>query len=487
MTAITRKKDLRIRKYVNRGKKRKLVTWLAKAVAASPSLRATAQVKYPLTASALRSIVRDVTRIIRSLKRRQKLSCVLNASRAKSSGQISARLKIPLDLSKSDYNDVKESAEAEECWQIAQGVALKRNVFRAITGLVSTLSPFHLSSKTESGQPSKHRVPLSESKERLNDRFPKEVWKDKAEKAGEGSYRTSNTCGLSREFPIPRRRHRNRVDTRIPHHSRASRNLPPLGGPERHSHSNTQAYLGALNSTRSKMSSTPLSDTSKSLDHHVGFGADDAEWSYVQYDPEKEAQYLPAMRELISRDLSEPYSIYVYRYFLYAWPELCYLCIKKSGQLLGVIINKMEPHVPPSQTNKPEDPEHPFLNRGYIAMLATHTSYRRRGIASELVKLAVQAMIDKGADEVALETEVDNAPSLKLYGRIGFIRSKRLYRYYLNGKEAFRLMLKTSDRGNAVQMAVTSEQQKKLRGKSASESGVEASFADLLQSLQEDY
>jgi peptide alpha-N-acetyltransferase len=49
------------------------------------------------------------------------------------------------------------------------------------------------------------------------------------------------------------------------------------------------------------------------------------ELHYIQYDPDKEAQYLTAIRELISKDLSEPYSIYVYRYFLYQWADLCYM------------------------------------------------------------------------------------------------------------------------------------------------------------------
>lgn len=52
---------------------------------------------------------------------------------------------------------------------------------------------------------------------------------------------------------------------------------------------------------------------------------------YIQYDPDKEAQYLTAIRELISKDLSEPYSIYVYRYFLYQWADLCYMvCLRCS-------------------------------------------------------------------------------------------------------------------------------------------------------------
>lgn len=46
---------------------------------------------------------------------------------------------------------------------------------------------------------------------------------------------------------------------------------------------------------------------------------------FVSYGTEKESPYLPAIRQLISKDLSEPYSIYVYRYFLYQWPELCFM------------------------------------------------------------------------------------------------------------------------------------------------------------------
>ncbi len=49
---------------------------------------------------------------------------------------------------------------------------------------------------------------------------------------------------------------------------------------------------------------------------------------YVRYDSSKETQYLSAIRQLISKDLSEPYSIYVYRYFLYQWGDLCFM-VKK--------------------------------------------------------------------------------------------------------------------------------------------------------------
>jgi hypothetical protein len=40
-----------------------------------------------------------------------------------------------------------------------------------------------------------------------------------------------------------------------------------------------------------------------------------------------------------------------------------------------------------------------------------------------------------------LETEVDNEAAIGLYSSLGFIREKRLYRFYMNGKDAFRLVL----------------------------------------------
>ncbi|KAK5449508.1 N-alpha-acetyltransferase 30 [Exophiala xenobiotica] len=152
--------------------------------------------------------------------------------------------------------------------------------------------------------------------------------------------------------------------------------------------------------------------------------------SYVQYSLEKEPEYLPQIREMISKDLSEPYSIYVYRYFLYQWPELCFVALDTTdhNKLVGVVICKLEPH-----RGGPL--------RGYIAMLATKDSFRGKGIATTLVSKAIDLMIEQEADEVALETEETNTAAMKLYERLGFLRSKKLHRYYLNGNSAYRLLL----------------------------------------------
>ena len=40
--------------------------------------------------------------------------------------------------------------------------------------------------------------------------------------------------------------------------------------------------------------------------------------------------------------------------------------------------------------------------------------------------------------QVVLETEITNRPALRLYENLGFVRDKRLFRYYLNGVDALR-------------------------------------------------
>ncbi|XP_013196627.1 N-alpha-acetyltransferase 30 [Amyelois transitella] len=136
---------------------------------------------------------------------------------------------------------------------------------------------------------------------------------------------------------------------------------------------------------------------------------------------------MPEIMRLIQKDLSEPYSIYTYRYFIHNWPKLCFLATHE-GVCIGAIVCKLDTH-------------RNVVKRGYIAMLAVDKKYRKKGIGSRLVQKAIQAMIDDNADEVVLETEITNKPALKLYENLGFVRDKRLFRYYLNGVDALRLKL----------------------------------------------
>ncbi|CCD61490.1 N-terminal methionine N(alpha)-acetyltransferase NatC [Caenorhabditis elegans] len=141
-----------------------------------------------------------------------------------------------------------------------------------------------------------------------------------------------------------------------------------------------------------------------------------------------ESQINDIMR-LITKDLSEPYSIYTYRYFLHNWPEYCFLAYDQTNNTyIGAVLCKLELDMY-------------GRCKGYLAMLAVDESCRRLGIGTRLVRRALDAMQSKGCDEIVLETEVSNKNAQRLYSNLGFIRQKRLLKYYLNGGDAFRLKL----------------------------------------------
>ncbi|XP_049319863.1 N-alpha-acetyltransferase 30 [Astyanax mexicanus] len=152
--------------------------------------------------------------------------------------------------------------------------------------------------------------------------------------------------------------------------------------------------------------------------------ASDSDISYVRYESELQ---MPDIIRLITKDLSEPYSIYTYRYFIHNWPQLCFLAMVEKN-CVGAIVCKLDMHKK-------------MFRRGYIAMLAVDSKFRRKGIGTNLVKKAIYAMVDGDCDEVVLETEITNKSALKLYENLGFVRDKRLFRYYLNGVDALRLKL----------------------------------------------
>lgn len=144
---------------------------------------------------------------------------------------------------------------------------------------------------------------------------------------------------------------------------------------------------------------------------------------YVGYGSELQ---MPSIVALIERDLSEPYSIFTYRYFINNWPNLCFMAMV-GDQCVGTIVCKLD--------------RHRETYRGYIAMLAVRKDYRSKGLGSSLVVMALNAMVKANADECVLETELTNSGALRLYEKLGFVRHKRLQKYYLNGVDAFRLKL----------------------------------------------
>jgi hypothetical protein len=86
----------------------------------------------------------------------------------------------------------------------------------------------------------------------------------------------------------------------------------------------------------------------------------------ILYEPYLSELQMPSIVQLMKASLSEPYSIYTYRYFIHKWPQLCKLAMY-DGECVGAIVCKLEPH-------------HFNIRRGYIAMLAVAKDFRRKKI-----------------------------------------------------------------------------------------------------------
>jgi peptide alpha-N-acetyltransferase len=151
---------------------------------------------------------------------------------------------------------------------------------------------------------------------------------------------------------------------------------------------------------------------------------DEKKIEFQEYSNESQ---LPHIVSLIENDLSEPYCIYTYRYFLHNYPKYTTLALDE-GKIVGVIIAKCD--------FKKNDSKW-----GYIAMLAVHKDYRNHRIGTTLAKFVIEKMINDSAKVITLETEITNEGAIKLYKKLGFLKDKRLQRYYLNGVDAFRLKL----------------------------------------------
>ena len=139
---------------------------------------------------------------------------------------------------------------------------------------------------------------------------------------------------------------------------------------------------------------------------------------------------------MIEQELSEPYPIYTYRYFVQKWPhltELAYLKDDPDKKIIGCIVSMLN--------DKKKRYEDVWTYRGYIAMLAVDPTIRRLGLGRKLVHRNIEAMRALGADEVILETEITNKAALRLYDSFGFLRDKHLKSYYLNGNDAYKLKL----------------------------------------------
>lgn len=105
---------------------------------------------------------------------------------------------------------------------------------------------------------------------------------------------------------------------------------------------------------------------------------DTVEVTFKEYENELQ---MPDIMRVIQRELSEPYSIYTYRYFIHNWPKLCFLAMD-GDNCIGAIVCKLDLH-------------RQMTKRGYIAMLAVDAAYRKLKVGTTLVQKAIEVGLNE--------------------------------------------------------------------------------------------
>ena len=118
--------------------------------------------------------------------------------------------------------------------------------------------------------------------------------------------------------------------------------------------------------------------------------------------------------KMIETELSEPYSIFLYRHFVLDYPEYSLVAVHQD-QIVGCIIGKID--------EKPSKNE----REGYIAMLVVKKEFRRKNIAKKLVEDFIDICDENKLNCVVLETELINKAALRLYESKIFFKKIRMW------------------------------------------------------------
>lgn len=78
----------------------------------------------------------------------------------------------------------------------------------------------------------------------------------------------------------------------------------------------------------------------------------------------------------------------------------------------------------------------PFEHMLHLLKIMVHPNYRKRGFAQKLIQVLKEQAKQLSYNSIMLEVEIDNLEAIKLYEAAGFLLTRRVKKFYRNGKDA---------------------------------------------------
>ena len=143
---------------------------------------------------------------------------------------------------------------------------------------------------------------------------------------------------------------------------------------------------------------------------------------------------LDGVIEVNERELPEDYPYFFYKSILDNFPECFLVAQNKHGKIIAYIMWRVE-KAPSVNSLK-------YINKGHLVSVAVSESYKRKGIAKELLSDSMVAIKKYKIHEYVLEVRVSNYTAIRLYEKFDFKIESIKNNYYRDGENAYFLIKK---------------------------------------------
>jgi ribosomal-protein-alanine N-acetyltransferase len=174
---------------------------------------------------------------------------------------------------------------------------------------------------------------------------------------------------------------------------------------------------------------------------------------------------IPSVMDVNYKSLPENYWYGFFKYILDRWPE-SFLVAEVNGEVVGYAMSRVETVADPvlrGLQSELEEGKHALTARlkslleplkavvktadvgrvGHLISIAVLEPYRGRGIGSALLRETIRVLREVyDVESIYLEVRVSNSVAIRLYEKFGFVKARRIRGYYMDGEDAYVMVLR---------------------------------------------
>ncbi len=138
---------------------------------------------------------------------------------------------------------------------------------------------------------------------------------------------------------------------------------------------------------------------------------------------------LQSVMDINRETLPENYTDYFFLDLHERFPET-FIVVEEEGKVIGYIMCRVEVGLSNFGLGG-------LIRKGHVVSIAVLPTARRKGVASELINMALEGMQSYKAKQCYLEVRVTNDAGVNLYKKLGLEVTRTAHGYYSDGEDAY--------------------------------------------------